>query len=218
MSDAKQPPDYDLPESLSRLLQVGRETPLGSRFLVRGYRSKEGRVCDFLIASLDFREVAEVSLAQIADLTPHAVATRGEVDGVTHDMAEKVLVAVRRDWLRATREGPRLRYDMPAPGFLYHLGKNTLYLHGILRGRREIRPAPPRKRPRSTFAQARRWVEKQTMAGSWRQLRFGADNWNAVEIGDRVVTREPRWVPWAVRGDDTGWVYEAPRAYGVGAA
>jgi len=218
MSDAEDTPDYDLPEPLSRLLAIGRETPLGSRYLVRGYRSKEGRVCDFLIASLDFREAAQISLEQIAELTPRAIVTRGEVDGVSHDMAEKALVAVRKDWRRASQEGPRLRYAMPAPGFLLHLGKGALYLHGVLRGRREIRPAPPRKRPRSTYAQVRRWIEKQTMAGSWRQLRLGADNWNTVEIGSRVIAREPRWIPWGVRGEDTGWVYEAPSAREVDAA
>lgn len=212
MNASNSQPHNNLPESLQRLLEIGRTTPLGTRFLVRGYRSKEDRVCDFLIASLDYREVARVSLAQIAELTAHDVVTRGSVDNVNHDMAEKALVAVRREWTRAAKEGPKLRYAMPAPGFLLHMGKGALYLSGIMRGHREIRPAPPRKRPRTTFSQTRRWIEKQAMAGSWRQLRLGADNWNAVEIGDRVVPRELRWIPWEIRSEEPGWIYEAPSA------
>lgn len=196
---------------LDRLIELGHGAPLGTRYLVRGYRSKEGRVCDFLLATMDYRDVACTSLEQLRPLTAWAVVLGCGEHDVTEEIAEQALAAVRKEWLRATREGPRLRYAMPEPGFLLHLRTNCLYLSGVLRGTRELSPAPPRRRPRSAFSRARHWIERQAMAGRWRHLKLGRDNWQAVEIGDLVIPRDPGWDPSAHPGEEIPWTWHLPQ-------
>jgi hypothetical protein len=199
-------PPTRLPSHLAELQELGRAVPLGTRFLIRGYRSKEGRVCDFLLACADYPEVARRSLAEIEGLTPWQVVTRcGEPD-VTVEIAEQALTATRREWRRAAGEGPKHYFAQPGPAFLFHLRSGWFYISGLMMGHREIEPPHPRKRPRSAASRARHWIEKQALAGRWRTLRLGRDNWCSVELGERAVTRVPDWTPPAEEG---AWIYAA---------
>ena len=190
--------------TIERILSAASETPMGSWYTLRSYRSKRGSVADHLIGTMSWRDVARASLAQIEPLTPAAVIEGCPLEGVTEEDAAQALERVRRDWSEAAESGFRRYYEEVAPGFIRHLRTGSVYLVGVERGRREIRPADP-ARPRPPSSLLRRWSEKQALAGCWRQFRMGPDNWNALEIEGRLFPREPSWDPGSFDFPDRTW-------------